>query len=127
MDMMELEYEEGSVDEILAQDVIDHVTAVECKTLLRRFYDWLKPNGVLNIHTPNLEFLGKEASRGNQEALKWLYGSAGEGNTNYETNLIRWCYTRGSLGEILRSLGFIIIHNQLEQYGYAFRMIGVKR
>ena len=37
MDIREAEFEENSLDEILAQDVIDHVTFVECKELMLKF------------------------------------------------------------------------------------------
>ena len=127
MDIRELEYEDGSVSEILAQDVIDHITFIEAKQLLRKCFKWLKNNGVINIRSPNIEVIGPLAARGDHEALKWLYGTDGQGSTHYRTNKIRWCYSLNSMKEILEKIGFIIIDERLENLGYSIRVIGVKR
>ncbi len=127
IDMRDLEQPEDSVTEILIQDCLDHVTFIEGKILVKKFYGWLKQNGVLNIRTPNLEVIAPLAARGNYEALKWLYGTDGQGSTNYETNMIRWCYSVGVLREILEAVGFIIIEEHLENLGYSIRMVAVKR
>lgn len=126
MDIRDLEYENGTIHEILAQDVIDHVTFMEAKALLRKCFEWLKPLGTLNIHTPNLRTLGPEAAWGNVTALEWMYGSRGEGNTAYETNVTRWCYSPVSLTELLEKLGFEVIGVTPTCLGMAFRMIAVK-
>jgi len=126
-DIREIDYEENSVDEIIAQDVIDHITFMEAKALLRKCAKWLKPGGSINIHTPNMEVLGVAASRGNEEARKFLYGTAGEGNTAYETNIIRWCYRPVELREMLIFFGLKVIHFELTCGKFAFRMIGVKK
>jgi len=126
LDITQLKYAENSVDEILAQDVIDHITFMEAKALLRQCFKWLKPRGVLNIHTPNIKVLGQEAAWGNVTALEWLYGTRGEGNTAYETNIIRWCYSPKSLQAILENFGFQILQVQPTCMGMAFRMIAVK-
>lgn len=125
-DIREISFEENSVDEVLAQDVIDHITFMEAKALLRKCFEWLKPRGALNIHTPNLKVLGGEAAWGNETALEWMYGSRGEGNTDYETNIIRWCYSPVSLTELLEKLGFEILGVTPTCMGMAFRMIAVK-
>ena len=127
MDMRSLMFPDESVDEILMQDVLDHVTFVEGKEVLRKCYGWLKNNGTLNIRTPNLSFIGREASKGNHEAIKWLYGSDGEGHTNYDSNIIRWCYSENSLRIIMEAIGFIVIDAHTENLEYSLRMIGVKR
>ena len=125
-DIRDIEYPENSVDEIVAQDVIDHVTFMECKALLRKCFKWLKPLGTLNIHTPNLKTLGLEASWGNETALEFLYGTRGEGNTAYETNITRWCYSPMSLTDILERLGYQVLRSDPTCMGLAFRMIAVK-
>ena len=125
-DIREIDFDEGTVDEILAQDVIDHVTFMEAKALLRKCFKWLKPRGILNIHTPNLKTLGLEASWGNETALEFLYGTRGEGNTAYETNITRWCYSPSSLTDILERLGFQCLRVDPTCMGLAFRLIAVK-
>lgn len=127
MDMKELDYPENTVTEIVMQDVIDHITFIEAKIMLRNCYKWLGNNGIINIRSPNLEVIALLAAKGNYEALKWLYGTDGQGSTSYRTNIIRWCYSITSLTEILEELGFIIIEKHLENMEYSIRVIGVKR
>lgn len=125
-DMMEAKFEPESFDEILAQDVIDHVTFMDCKKLIRKFHRWLKPGGILNIHTPNLEQIGALAARGDHESLIWLYSTDGQGTTNYDTNTIRWSYTRKSLRELLEPFKFRILESKLDCYGFGIRLIAIK-
>lgn len=125
-DIQKISFEDESFDEILAQDVIDHVTFHDCRKLIRKFHRWLKPGGTLNIHTPNLEQIGILAARGDHEALKWLYGTDGEGSTNYETNIIRWCYSRRSLKDLLEPFKFKIVESKLDCIGYGIRFIAKK-
>ena len=49
MDIRDAVFEPNELDEILAQDVIDHVTYFECLDLLQKFYIWLKNNGVFLV------------------------------------------------------------------------------
>ena len=126
IDIREAEFEENSLDEILAQDVIDHLTFVECKELMLKFYKWLKPNGLLNIHLPNFTNISKWAAEGNHEAMTWVYGSDGK-RAFYSTNIIRWSYTRKSLEALLTSAGFIVFQYADTCNGYGMRVLATKR
>ena len=50
-DVRSLPYEPNSVDEILANDVYEHISFRESKDLLKHWVSILKPSGVLHIHT----------------------------------------------------------------------------
>ena len=126
MDIREAEFEENSFDEILAQDVIDHITYYECLDLLQKFYSWLKTNGLLNIHLPNFSNISKWAAEGNHEAMIWIYGTDGK-RAMYDTNFIHWSYTPSSLTTILEAAGFIILRVEDDCGGYAFRLLATKR
>lgn len=109
-DIRDLEFPDNTFKEILAKDVIDHITFIEAKKLLRKIYKWLKPNGSLMIHTPNLRTLARIlAVEDDLEALKFLYGTTGEGTTHYWSNTIRWCYSKQQLVKTLTVLGFKIL------------------
>ena len=126
-DMMDLKFESSMFKEIVARDVLDHVTYVQCIQLLKRIYEWLENNGTLRIHLPNLAFTGGLAAKGDHEATKWIYGTDGVGHSHYDTNLIRWGYTPKKMKELLEGLGFIIIAEFLDCFGFAFDMTALKR
>ena len=126
MDIRDAEFEENSLDEILAQDVIDHVSFMECKELMKKFYKWLKPNGVLNIHLPNFTNISKWAREGNHEAMTWIYGTDGQ-RANYSTNYIRWSYTPETLKTLLEWAGFIVYAYNDTCSGYGQRQMATKR
>jgi len=126
-DMRDLEFEPETFTEILVSDCLDHVNFTEAKVLLRKIVSWLKPNGLLRIHTPNLRFLASVLSdRDNHEVLKWLYGSDGEGSTNYSSNLIRWCYSKESLSYLVKVQGLTITDIHEDCGGFAFVLVAKK-
>ncbi len=126
-DIRTIEYPAESFMEILASDVLDHVTFTEVKPILRKFFKWLKPKGILHIHTPNLRFLaGILAQKDNHEALKWLYGTDGEGSTNYDSNVIRWCYSKESLTALLEAQGFQVLATSTDCLGFGLKILAVK-
>lgn len=124
--IQDAEFEENSLDEILAQDVIDHLTYVQIKEQLRKFYKWLKPNGTLNIHLPNFENLAKWASLGNHEAMIWIHGTDGD-RAFYDTNYILWSFTPKSIKKELEDVGFIVFGYEDTCNGYGMRILSTKR
>ncbi len=126
-DIRKTEYKNEVFTEILCSDVLDHFTFVEAKRLIRKMHGWLKPDGLLRIHTPNLRFLARKLSvDDNHEALKWLYATDGEGSTCYDSNLIRWAYSRESLSELLTANGFLIVSCSEDCLGYGLVVIAKK-
>ncbi len=127
-DIRTVEFPNESFIEIKCRDVIAHIKPVEAKQVLRKCFNWLKPNGALDIHTPNLRFLASILSQSdNQECLIWMYGSGGEGTTNYEENLIRWAYSAESLTKILTDIGFSIMDKKVTCNGFGLYILAVKR
>jgi len=131
-DMSALDFPAESFREVLAKDCIDHISHAQTKALLRKIFVWLKPNGTLTVHTPNLtrltELIHKfPESNDGKEALRWLYGSTGEGTTAYWSNIIRWCYSPESLREILTGIGFMVLPVTFDCNGFAFTLVAVKR
>ena len=113
-------------DEVLAKDVLDHITNADCLKLLGRITTWLNKNGVLFIHLPNFETCSVRAVEGDHEALCWVYGSDGS-RASYETNVIRWGYTPESMGQMLVDAGLEVIDTRETCEGYGFMMIAMKR
>ena len=122
------DYPNESFTDILCMDTLDHVSFIEAKQALQKFYRWLKPNGTLRIHTPNLRTLAAVLSvTDNEEALMWLYGTTGEGSTNYENNFIRWAYSKESLSKLLKAQGFQIVSANEDCKGFGLAVVAIKR
>jgi len=58
-DVRDISFPDNTFDYLLASDIIEHFTIKETKNLLLEWKRVLKPDGVLEIRTPNLEFLAK--------------------------------------------------------------------
>lgn len=78
-------------DVIIAYDVLEHFTKAELQVVGSQMLRILKPNGTLIIHVPNSEGLF------GPRAMFW--------DITHETN-----FSRNSMGQLLRSLGFSYIH-----------------
>jgi len=127
-DLREITFEKNSFTNVYAKDIINQFTLLEVRKLIRKIFKWLKPNGLLTIHTPNLRFLANRLARDDDElALKWMYGSEGEGSTEYWSNQIRWCYSKKALGLILEAVGFTVLHFETMCSGFSFMVIAVKK
>jgi predicted SAM-dependent methyltransferase len=127
-DIRTVEFPPESFREIKCCDVIAHVKYVEARQVLRKCYVWLKPNGALWIHTPNLRYLATVLSQSdNEECLRWMYGSSGEGTTNYSENLIRWAYSKESLTKILTEIGFMVAHVEQTCNGFGLHVMAIKK
>lgn len=127
IDIREARFKENRFIEIYAKDVIDHMSLVDARRVMQDIYRWLKPNGALTIHTPNLKFLALRASQGDEEALKWMYGSRGEGSTSYWSNTIRWCYSNQTLRSLLENAGFIVMSMETTCSNFGLLATATKR
>jgi len=59
-DIIELpSYEENTVDEILAEALIEHLNAKEFYYAIRRWYKLLKPNGFIQTECPDIMYVAK--------------------------------------------------------------------
>ncbi len=82
----ELSYEDNSVDEIVAEQLIEHFDYIRCKYVLSEWFRVLKPLGILAIETPDLiksfEKFRKSDLEKKITTLQWIYGidSSGMGH-----------------------------------------------
>lgn len=133
----DLEFPDEQFTEIYAKDILDMISHADAKRVLHNCYRWLKPNGNIQIHLPNLTYLAQllvtSNGDGAYEALRWLYGSDGEigererreqyGDIKWK----RWAYTMKSLTRMLEDIGFIIVHRSVTCGGFGIYVIAVKR
>ena len=122
--MMELKCDKNLFTEVLMYDVLIHLKPNDARVMLRKVLGWLKPDGVLRIRLPNLDWLVEvlyksEDENMRHEALKWMYGTDGIGTTDYESNMLRWAYTKQSLTELLEDVGFKILGHYVDCNGFS--------
>lgn len=128
VNLAEANYPPESFVEIICSDVLIYFDPVTVKMILRNCLRWLKPNGVLTVSQPNLRTLAEILSkRDDQEALEWLYGTAGVGTTNYAENHIRWAYSMNGMATLLEDIGFTILTGIRTCYGLGFKIDAAKR
>lgn len=95
---------DGSVDEIMLSDVLEHFRLDDAKKLLEDCYALLKPGGRCTIKTPVIGLLIKWAATHDEwnTALRWYGGNDYAGNTH------QFCWPEKELVEFIRDLGFKI-------------------
>jgi len=125
VDVNYLHFNLGSFTEIQAIDLLEHLSNVDGKRLLRKCFNWLQPNGSLLLHIPNMKHLASIIN--DHEALRWIYGSDGEGDTNHPYGYHRWGYTEHSLRKLLESIGFNYIHINEDCLGFGLNVVAVKK
>ena len=130
-DMRKLVCQRKIFTEVVMHDCLDHMPLQEARVLLRKVKGWLKPKGALSIHTPNLNHLVEVLYKSvnpqfRHEAIKWLYGTDGVGTTAYDSNIIRWCYNRKSLTDLLEGIGFDVLHTDINCEGFGLSVVAQK-
>jgi len=85
LDVRKLDYQNNSVDEILALDILEHFSYNETLPILKEWIRVLKPGGIIAIRVPSLKriferYLGHKIN--GEQAAKMLYGSQ-ENEYNY--------------------------------------------
>ncbi|RKX44970.1 MAG: hypothetical protein DRP27_05345 [Thermotogae bacterium] len=107
-----LPYGDGTVDEILAKDVLEHFSYRKVEEILKDWHRVLKPRGVLTIQTPDFDQIVKYYTEGKikswWELSYWLYGGQ-----EYKENTHKCIFTKPELCDLLKSIGFEVVecHN----------------
>jgi predicted SAM-dependent methyltransferase len=107
----------GSVDEIYSRHMLEHLTLPDAKRTLEAWCSLLKPDGLLRVIVPDLEFharqlLGQGVSwksdpkHNFDHAMAGFYGWQRTGWGGSQEDAHRWGYTYASLRALLTSVGF---------------------
>ncbi|MEM7413344.1 MAG: glycosyltransferase [Myxococcota bacterium] len=76
-DAHRLPFADASLDEVLAQDLLEHFPGAETDALLDEWIRVLRPGGTLRVQTPDIRALAKSLLRGrlsSERTIEWLYG-----------------------------------------------------
>lgn len=120
-DIQNLPYRKGSIDEILAIDILEHISYRETVNVLKKWADLLKVGGSLIIQMPCLDtiikFLIESKTLGDIEwAIELLFGGQDyKENSHFTTAhvLLMTAY--------LEQVGMTEIHHSLRGYNVIFK------
>lgn len=98
-------YKADSVEEILAKDVLEHVSYRKVEAVLGEWHRLLKPGGKIYIQTPDLEALANRVILSKKhdwaQMSYWIYGEQ-----NYPANTHKAGFTIPELAKLLAKIGF---------------------
>ncbi len=114
MDIRKLEYEDNSVEEIYCSHTLEHIGLKEVVPTLKEWYRVLKPEGVVTINVPDMEWAaGQIVNIGNDLALKSKVFDTPQklmeviyGNQDHEGEFHKSGYTEETLYGYLKEAGF---------------------
>ena len=97
-----LPFRHNSVDVIESYHLIEHMDRKDGNEALRHWYNLLKRDGKLVIECPDLEVIIEQYLKIRNEEL--LYSVYGRNRYAYDIHL--WGYTKNSMTNLLRMIGF---------------------
>jgi len=101
---------DGTIEEILAKDFLEHLSWRRVRDFLRDCYRCLKKGGKLLIQTPDLEAIAKkfvldlQYSGDFEELSYWVYGCQ-----DYPENLHKAGFTIQAMKKLLEEIGFQVL------------------
>lgn len=137
-DILSLEFDENSLDEVLMYHVIEHFNRFDADKLIKNIYKWLKKDSALIIECPDIEkvaILILENKRNIDELENGAYGIRGfYGEPFPEMNFgdyHKWGYSEFTLKYKLFKTGFSQIRVEKPQshgkrYNRDLRIVGIK-
>ncbi len=102
-----LPFKDNSVDEILAKDVLEHLSYGKVEQVLKDWFHVLKPACKIYIQTPDMTAIATKILNGRLSSWKqisyWIYGEQ-----NVPENTHKSGFTIASMKELLTKTGFKI-------------------
>ena len=119
-------YNPNTIDTIYACHVLEHFGRWDYKAALKRWFELLKPGGILRISVPDFESVVSMYNKTGclSNVMGFLYGGQ-----DYEENCHYHCWDFNSLSNDLKECGFLNIarydwktveHNQVDDYSQAY-------
>ena len=118
--------ENCSVDLIYASHVLEHTKRSEILKVLSRWYEILKPGGIVRLAVPDFESVVKMYLKGTpiNNLIGFLYGGQ-----NHDYNFHYYCWDFNSLKKDLEEVGFIHVcrfdwriteHGHIDDYSQSY-------
>lgn len=102
------EYPDGSVDEIYAIHLFEHLSRLEAPHALREWWRVLKPGGKLVLELPCLDKIAQMIVNGEDRPGLTLFGVFGDVREKSPYMAHKWCYTKKELSSIMQEAGFSV-------------------
>ena len=114
MEARSLDFEDASVGEIRASQLIEHLGFFKTKYFLAECRRVLEPGGLLTLETPfiekTFEIFAKGGRAGKEAALGWVYGSETAGMNHL------YCFPEDLLKELSEAAGFELRRTEYFDY-----------
>ncbi|MBI4656980.1 MAG: methyltransferase domain-containing protein [Elusimicrobia bacterium] len=115
MQAYDLDFKSGSVEEITANHLIEHLGFFKTKYFLSECFRVLKTGGILKIETPRIEktfkiFLKAKNARVREKALGWVYGAETDGMGH------KYCFPVELMEKLTAEAGFKILKKEFYNY-----------
>lgn len=102
----DLDYPEGSVDEIYTSHVVEHLSRAELLEALPRWHQALRPGGLLTVEVPDAEAIMRRLLAARREEDKDLFYYLLFGTQEREGEFHKGGYTFARLARLLEAAGF---------------------
>jgi len=105
-DALNLPYQPGTIDEIYAGHLLEHLTFEEGQKALKYWYSLLKSGGIIGITVPDFDIIAKKhLVNPTAESMKqindmWIYSYV-------QDSLHRYCYNEALLIDVMKDAGFV--------------------
>ena len=127
-------FEEGSIEGILAFDIIEHMLHIYAVKVLRECFLLLQPQGKLSIRVPDFEVIINKPGFSTEDKIFFLYGGQEGWRKGFENNELRrenpenychkFAYTKETIKQELCGAGFAA-NTLMEPYNEGTNLIVV--
>ena len=107
-DIMSLEVETGTVDEMQAIHLFEHIPRLDISKALAEWKRVLKLGGLLVLEMPSMDKIAKHIVDGANNQRLTLLGIFGDPREKNPYMAHQWCYTNAELKEVLEKSGFSV-------------------
>lgn len=105
-DVRNLPYEPGTVDEIQAIHLFEHLPRWDAANTLKHWHALLKPKGLLVLELPCFDKIMQMYAQGEREERLILWGLFGDPKYRNPAMMHQWCWSEEELSQEIRNCGF---------------------
>lgn len=120
-DILDMPFDDGTVDEAMAIHVIEHIPRYETLKVLKEWLRILKPGGMLAVECPDLTKVLKLFQVPEAPANFTIMGLFGDPGFKDPAQVHKWCFNRPELEQLMCYAGFEDIQHERAKYHFQIR------